>query len=152
MDSMWNGEKSIALSKLCVILFMGLLVAAVVGAPWLTPWFFNFPRLLRQETEAFFLATTYGGSVPAAYLLYSLFRLLRRIQAGQVFIPDNVECLRRISWTCFVGAGIAVVSISYYLPWAFLAIAAAFMGLIVRVIKNVVAQAVALQDEVDSTI
>jgi heme exporter protein D len=33
--------------------------------------------------------------------------------------------------------------------WFFLAVAAAFMGLIVRVVKNVVAQAVELKDEAD---
>jgi len=69
-----------------------------------------------------------------------------------VFINGNVELLRRISWTCFMGAGLAAVSTYYYLPWLFLAAAAAFMGLIVRVVKNVVAKAVELQDEVDSII
>jgi hypothetical protein len=149
---MWNGKKSINLSKLCVLLFMGLLIVTVASAPWLTRWYFSFPRPLLNETESFFLATIYIGAVPAAYLLYSLLGLLRRIQIGQVFISDNVETLRRISWSCFIGAGIAIISVIYYIPWIFLAVSAAFMGLIVRVVKNVVAQAVALQDEVDSTI
>ena len=116
INSMWNEKKSISLSKLCILMFMGLLVVTVVFAPWLTRWSFNFPRPVLDETQAFFLATVYVGSIPAAYLLYNLLRLLRRIQAGQVFITDNVENLRRISWTCFVGAGIALVSTFYYLP------------------------------------
>lgn len=149
---MWNGAKSIALSKLCIRLFMGLLVATVVTAPWLTSWYLYYPRPVLMETEGFLMATIYVGAIPAGLLLYNLFRLLHRIEAGQVFTPENVERLRRISWSCFVGAGIALVSTLYYLPWAFLAVAAAFMGLIVRVVKNVVAQAVELQDEVDSTI
>lgn len=149
---MWNGKKSISLSKLCILLFMGLLIVTLVSAPWLTRWYFDFPRPVLKETEAFFLTTIYVGAVPAAYLLYSLLCLLRRIQVGQVFISQNVENLRRISWTCFVGAAIACVSTFYYLPWVFLAVAAAFMGLIVRIVKNVVGQAVALQEEVDSTI
>jgi hypothetical protein len=152
MNSMWNGEKSIGLSKLCILLFMGALVVTVVSAPWLTRWFLDFSRAEIKGTESFFLATIYVGSVPAAYLLYNLLRLLRRIEAEQVFITENVERLRRISWSCFVGAGIAFVSVFYYSPWAFVFVAAAFMGLIVRVVKNVVAQAVALQNEVDYTI
>jgi Flp pilus assembly protein TadB len=92
------------------------------------------------------------GAVPAAYLLYSLFRLLRRIETGQVFTADNVELLRRISWSCFAGAIIALISLFYYYPWVFVAVAAAFMGLIVRVVKNVVAQAVELQNEADYTV
>lgn|GEM_PF-40628 len=152
MNCMWDGEKSISLSKLCIRLFMGALVATVVSAPWLTRWFLEFSRGGERGTEGFFLATIYMGAIPAGYLLYNLFRLLHRIEAGQVFIPKNVESLRYISWSCFVGSGIALLSTVYYIPWVFLAAAAAFMGLIVRVVKNVVAQAVLLQDEVDSVI
>jgi hypothetical protein len=149
---MWNDKKSITLSKLCILLFICLLIITVVSAPWLTRWFLTFSQAGLAGTEAFFLATIYVGSIPAAFLLYYLLRLIRRIEAEQVFIPENVEHLRRISWSCFMGAGIALVSTFYYFPWVFVALAAAFMGLIVRVVKNVVAQAVALQEEVDSII
>lgn len=149
---MWDDKKSISLSKLCILLFMGVLVVTVVFAPMLTRWFLSFSRADLQGTEPFFLATIYAGAVPAAYLLFSLFRLIRRIEAEQVFITENVERLRRISWSCFVGAGISFVSAFYYFPWVFVAVAAAFMGLIVRVVKNVVAKAVELQDEVDYTV
>ena len=146
---MWNGEKSIILSKLCVLLFMALLIAVVVTAPWLTQWVVEFSQAGLEEKAAYFMATIYVGFIPAAYLLFSLLKLLRQIEIGQVFIPKNVELLRRISWSCFVGAGIALFSLLYYFPWFFLAVAAAFMGLIVRVVKNVVAQAVELKDEAD---
>ena len=147
---MWNGEKSIILRKLCVLLFMGLLLAAVVTAPWLTHWFVEFSQAgLKGEEAVYFMTTIYVGFVPAAFLLYSLFKLLRRIETGQVFTAENVELLRRISWSCFVGAGVALISLFYYYPWFFIAVAAAFMGLIVRVVKNVVAQAVELKDEAD---
>jgi len=146
---MWNREKSIVLSKLCVLLFMGLLAAVVVTAPWLTQWFVEYSQAGLAEKASYFMVTIYVGSLPAAYLLYSLLKLLRQIEIGQVFTPKNVELLRRISWSCFVGAGMALISLLYYFPWFFLAVAAAFMGLIVRVVKNVVAQAVELKDEAD---
>lgn len=149
---MWNGEKSIALSKWCILLFMCVLLAVVVSAPWLTHWFVHFSQAGLEGKESFFKATIYVGFIPAAWLLYSLLLLLRRIEDGQVFIAENVERLRRISWCCFFGAGIAFVSVFYYYPWFFVLVAAAFMGLIVRVVKNVVAQAVALKDESDYTI
>jgi len=148
---MWNGERSIGLSKLCILVFLFALVAIAVSAPWLAGWFVDYSNAA-QGSESFLLATIYIGSIPAAYLLYNLFHLLRRIEAGQIFIAENVECLRRISWSCFVGAGIAFISGFYYLSWLFVFMAAAFMGLIVRVVKNVVAQAVALQDEADYTV
>lgn len=149
---MWNDKKSISLSKLCILLFMGLLVVTVVSAPWLTRWFLGFSRAELQGTETFFLVTIYVGAIPAAHLLYSLLRLIRRIESEQVFITENVEGLRRISWSCFAGASISLFSVFYYFPWIFVAVAAAFMGLIVRVVKNVVAKAVELQDEVDYTV
>jgi hypothetical protein len=152
MKFMWNGEKSIGLSKFCIVFFICALIILVVSAPWLTHWFVGFSSNDLGGTESFFMATIYLGAIPAAYLLYNLLTLIRRIEAGQVFIAGNVECLRRISWSCFIGAGLALVSAFYYIPWAFVFVAAAFMGLIVRVVKNVVAQAVALKDEMDYTI
>jgi len=149
---MWNDRKSLILSKLCLLIFMVLLVVVAFCAPWLTRWVLGFSRAGLEGTQPYFLATIYTGAVPAVILLYSLYRLLHHIEADQVFIPKNVEYLRRISWSCFAGAGICLVSICYYFPWVFVAVAAAFMGLIVRVVKNVVARAVALQEEVDHTI
>ncbi|MBS4030661.1 MAG: DUF2975 domain-containing protein [Clostridiales bacterium] len=149
---MWNDKKSLNLSKLCLLVFMSGLIGTIVTAPWLTRWFLNFSRAELQGTKSFFLATIYVGGIPAGILLYNLFRLLRRIEQEQVFITDNVDYLRWISWSCFMGAGIGTVSAFYYFPWIFVAVAAAFMGLIVRVVKNVLAKAVELQNEVDYTI
>ncbi len=152
MRFMWNREKSITLSKLCILIFLGLLLAVVVSAPWLTHWFVNFSQAGLQGDQSYFLATIYVGFIPAVYLLYSMLGLLRRIDAGRVFVAENVELLRRISWSCFLGAVIALVSVFYYFPWFFVAVAAAFMGLIVRVLKNVFAQAVELKNEADYTV
>lgn len=127
-------------------------MAAVVFAPWLTRWFVDFSQAGLQGKTAYFLATIYVGAVPAGYLLYSLLTLLRRIDAGQVFVDKNVELLRRISWSCFLGSVIAIASAFYYMPWFFVAVAAAFMGLVVRVLKNVFARAVELQNESDYTV
>lgn len=148
---MWTGKRSIGLTKFCILVFFAALIAVVVTGPWLTRWYVEYNHAA-PGSEVFFLATVYIGSVPAAYLLYNLLRLLRRIEADQVFVAENVECLRRISWTCFVGAGVALASGFYYLSWLFIFVAAAFMGLIVRVVKNIVAQAVALKDDADYTI
>ncbi len=149
---MWTRQQSITLSKLCIWLFMGLMIAVVLAAPWLTNWLIDFSRADLIGKEDFFLATIYAGSAPGAYLLYNLLRLLNRIDTGAVFISENVDRLRRISWSCFIGAAIALVSAVYYFPWLFVAAPAAFMGLIVRVVKDVVTQAAVLQEEVDSII
>ena len=149
---MWNDKKSISLSKLCVLIFTVMLIGIALSAPWLVRWLLDFSRADLVGKEAYFLLTIYSGSIPAAVLLFCLYRLLHRIELEQVFIAANVEYLRRISWSCFAGAIICFASTPYYIPWIFVAIAAAFMGLIVRVVKNVIAQAVELKNESELTI
>ena len=135
---MWNNHRSVLLSQLSVIVFAVLLILAVVTAPWLVHWIVGFSRGYLRGTEAYFLATMYTGSIPAAVLLYSLFRLLQRIAAGQLFLGENVEYLRLIAWSSFAGAVVCLVSVLYYFPWILVAVPAAFIGLIVRVVRNVV--------------
>ena len=146
---MWSDRKSLALSRCCVVLFMALLLVCAVFAPWV------FSEWLLQLTEigkALFLFTVYTGFVPAAALLICLFVLLRRISRGRVFVRENVDCLRYISWCCFAGSAISFVSSLYLFPWFAIGVAAGFMGIIVRVIKNVFGKAVSLQDDADHTV
>ncbi|MBT9177533.1 MAG: hypothetical protein DDT20_01867 [Firmicutes bacterium] len=140
------------LSQLCLVLFAGALLAVVLFAPWIVAWFIRFSRADIGGAHRLFLATIYAGAVPAVILWYSLFSLLLRVARRQMFCAENVVSLRRISWSCIVGAFICVVSASYYLPWLMVAIPAAFVGLIVRVVKNVFALGVALQAEADLTV
>jgi len=149
---MWKNSRSIWLSKICTILFMALLVACLVSAPWLVARLIHMSGPAQRAGNALFLVTMYVGSVPAATLLAFLYALLHQIGSGRVFIKENVAYLRYISWCCFAGAMLSIASAFYYVPWFAPGIAAAFMGLIIRVVKNVVAEAVALQDESDLTI
>ncbi len=147
---MWNDRKSIVLSKICVVMFMVVLASLAVCAPWIVRVMFAyavFPGYM-----VCFLVTVYAGCIPAGLLLVSLFRLLLRIGREEIFIQKNVDALRLISWCCFAGAVISAASAAYYIPWVMVAVAAAFMGLIVRVVKNCFARAVSLQDDADHTI
>ena len=148
---MWDDKKSLILSKICVKLFMAALVACVFLAPVIYVKWFKLDRM-SEGREAYFIITLCLGYIPAVLLLVFLHSLLNRIGAGDVFINKNVACLRHISWCCFAGAVIGLASSFYWLPWFAVGVAAAFMGLIVRVIKNVVAKAVSLQDDADYTI
>lgn len=148
----WNRDKSVRLSKFCVGLFMVLLAGLCVFAPWI------FRRLVALRgpylTGAlpYFLFSTYTAAVPAAAALVDLRRLLYNISAAAVFIDANVAILRRLSWYCIAAGVICLVSTLYYMPFLVLAAAAAFVGLILRVVKNVFAEAVRLKDENDYTI
>jgi hypothetical protein len=151
-DSMWDDHKSLILSEVFVILFMVLLLACAILAPRFVALFVQISALAFSAGKSLFLITIYTGCIPAGALLVCLYILLNHINAGNVFIKENTACLRYISWCCFAGAAISFASALYYVPWLAIGVAAAFMGLIVRVVKNIVAKAVSLQDDADYTI
>ena len=149
---MWTEKKSIFLSKVFVIIFLLAVITCMILAPGIIDWVISSSYSARLAGKIPFLLTTYAGGVAAAALLGFLYVLLRRIGAGRVFIEENTASLRYISWFCFIGAAISAASAIYYLPWIAVGIAAGFMGLVARVIKNVFAGAVALQNDAELTI
>ena len=154
---MWNKDKSLLLSRVAVGAFMVIAVLWIVAAPTLTKLFLDFSRasmhgMSRQQTLLCFLSTQYLSLPVAGTLLWNLHRLLQRIGRSEVFVRANERALRRISWCCILEAMICVLSCLYYIPFLFVAVAAGFMALIVRVIKNVFAEAIVLKDENDFTI
>ncbi|MEG0803373.1 MAG: DUF2975 domain-containing protein [Pygmaiobacter sp.] len=149
---MWNKDKSIALSLFCVRLFAVIMVAAWFLSPSLLTRLIEFRESYLGGTLPYFLITTYSASVPAVFALWNLYGLLRSISAGFVFTDENVKRLCILSWCCIAAGLICMTSALYYLPYLVLAVAAAFVGLILRVVKNVVEQAVALKNENDFTI
>ena len=79
-------------------------------------------------------------------------RLLRNLRRERVFEQENVTLLRAISWLCIAVGVVTLVSGFYYTSFFLVAAAAAFCGLIVRVVKNVFEQAIEIKTENDYTI
>lgn len=148
---MWNEEKSLALSRFCVKLFLVLLTAAVCTAPLLVKWYLSFRPFL-GDLRVYFCVTIYCCAVPGFILLFSLDRLLRNIRKQEVFERTNIRLLRRISWSCIAIGVMTFLSAFYYLPFLPVSVACAFMGLIIRIIKNVFEQAADIKSENDFTI
>lgn len=149
---MWNKKRSLKLSKAVTLLFACLLVVLLVFAPWIISYFIQMSANAHEWQTPLFLITIYSGGAAAMAILALLYMVLRNIGRGQVFIPKNASLLRGISWLCIAGGVFALASAFYYAPWGIVAAGAAFMGLIVRVVKNVVAEAISLKEENDFTI
>lgn len=147
----WSRGNSIAFSKACIGLFAA---AELCCAFWLPAAADGIMRRLGWEIQekGWFLVSAYLLMIPAAIALGYLYRLLKNIGREEVFVESNVRCLRRISWACYLAALICLASMLYYLPFGLAAAAAGFMGLILRVVKNVFAEAVSLKLENDFTI
>lgn len=78
--------------------------------------------------------------------------LLFRVRGGLVFTEKSVSYIRFISWGCIVLAAIILFALLIY-PAAFVfSLAAAFLGLCLRVVKNVVEAATAIKNENDLTV
>ena len=149
----WNQNRSLVLSQGFILLFALLLMGIDLSAFWLAEWFVAFSLPLEGlKDRDFLLVTIYSGSVFAWILLYSLWQLLRNMQKAIVCEPVNIRHLRWASWACFAAAILCLISTIYYPPLIIIAIAAAFVGLIVRIIKNVFAEAEAMKTELDYTV
>ena len=147
----WTKDKSILLSQVCVAVFALLLAALDIGCYWAVGWFIGL-RGMAWQTGAALMVTIYLCSVFAWFLLFHLWKLLGNMKSGRVFVEENVRRLRAVSWCCVGAAVICFVSCVYYLPFLFVSVAAAFMALIVRIVKNVFQQANAMKSELDFTV
>ena len=151
----WDDRKSITLTRYVVVLAILASAAATVCGPWLVAWLMRTHHLRAEgpAVGAVLLVLGYLCAALAFWMLYNLYRFLQRLEQGQVFVPQTIQALRRISWCC-VGAAVLClpVGVLLYLPFAFLGIAAGFMALLVRVLKNAFDQAVRMKDELDYTV
>ena len=152
---LWSEQNSLSLSRLAVLLFTGAVVGCDVAGWWLVNWFLRTSRYQGINDTAHLvwgLVTLYAASAAAYVLLYNLYRLLANIENEQVFVAANVRCLRAASWCCMAVAALCLGGAVFYLPMVLVAAAAAFMGLIVRIIKNVFQRAIHMKAELDLTI
>ena len=155
---MWNRNRSVTLSVAVCFAFAVILTVGLFFVPWAIKMWFSLYRGLDPDGAdvrnllALFKLCFYSCA-PFGYItLYSLTRLLFNIKDYEIFIKKNVRHLRRISWCCFVVALITGVGGVQYIPFLFIAIAAAFVGLLLRVVKNVMQSAVIIKTENELTI
>ena len=155
---MWNKNKSVLLSIAVCFVFGLILTVGLFLGPWTVKQWFCVYRGWDPEGEALsnmltlFKVCFYPSAAFAYLTLYSLLALLFNIRKEQIFIRKNVLHLHAISWCCFVVAAITGVGGLQYMPFWFIAVAAGFVGLMLRVVKNVMQNAVEIKTENELTI
>ena len=81
-----------------------------------------------------------------------LFALLLLVHKKKVFTLKAVELIRYISW-CLILMGVVMISLTFFsLIALFAGTAVLFVGLTIRVVKNVIEEAVFLKEENDLTV
>ena len=148
---MQNSKRSVQISLILTDLFAAAAIAAAFTLPWLSR-FYCKQTGRPDDIAGIIMAGCYSCLPFALAILYCLHRLLKNISEESIFINQNVIILRIISFLCYALAIICLISGFFYLPFIIVAIAAAFIALIIRVIKNVFFTAIAIKDENDMTI
>ena len=155
---MWNRKRSVTLSLAVCFLVCIFLTAGLFIGPWAVKIWFQLYRGWSENSEGLvrmltiFKVCFYPCAVLGLVTLYSLIRLLLNIKKDAIFIMQNVRYLRRISWCCIIVFLITLIAGVFYIPYFFISIAAGFMGLMLRVVKNVMENAVQLREENELTI
>ncbi|MBR6533865.1 MAG: DUF2975 domain-containing protein [Clostridia bacterium] len=155
---MWNRKRSVKLSIAVCFAFLALLTIGLFLGPFAVKLWFTIYRGFSENGVAIknmitlFAAIFYPSAIFAYITLYSLLRLLFNFMKEQIFISYNVKYLRRIYWCCFAVAFITLVGGIFYIPFGFIAVAAAFVGLMLRIVKNVMQNAVEIKAENELTI
>lgn len=150
---MWNSVKSIKLSTIFTKVVIVLVIAFAAALPIINKKASLSHQLMLNANEVvYILPIIYICCIFALVALWSLNRLLTNIQKENVFVSDNVKILRVISWCCFLAAFVLIFGSFFSLLFFLLSIIVGFVGLILRVVKNVFEAAVHLKTENDYTI
>ena len=151
----WSQMKSLKLSRVLVLGLFCLLIVILFTAYIIADWFASISvgrGLAHEHLTAAVTVMIYICDAFAIIAVIALNKLLSNISKDEVFIPQNTRCLRIISWCCvFAGLTFAFFSI-WRAEFLFASFFAMFLGLVMRVLKNVFEKAVELKSENDFTI
>lgn len=143
-------KASVCISMIFTVAFLALVVACAATLPWITPYLMHMPT--ETVGRAVVLVILYlillVGGVAGVLML----RLLRLVQRESVFTEISVATLRGVSWCCVL-AGVLFAVLGWYFPLApAVGFVAVFVGLCLRVMKNVLEEATILKSENDLTV
>ena len=142
---------SVMITSILVKAVFVLIIVCCIFAPFIVRIYRIF-ALFGMSVYLPTIITLYLAAAAALVIVIALDRLLSNIRQGKVFTSGNVKILRLISYCCFA-VSVIFIYFSILRPFAWLVvIAAAFFGLILRVIKNVFEQAIVIKEENDFTI
>ena len=150
MNLKWTSEKSLRLSRILTIAVLALAVIILFLIPMITQWYDDVSG--KNPIMPVLTVCLYLSDILAIGALWELKTLLANISKQELFTERNTKCVRIISWCCFGLAAVFAVLSFWRLLALLVAVIAAFVGLILRVVKNMLATATELREENDFTI
>lgn len=153
-----SAKFSNTLSLIIAFVFLVGCVAAAFLMPTVTNILIDKPDILGDRESI-----TEGGRIFVHIMAYALLlivtladvlsvKLLFRIRKGEVFTSKSVSLIRSISWSCIMLC-LAFALLGVYFQLALImAFLALFLGICLRVVKNVIEEATLIKSENDLTV
>ena len=143
------------ITRLAIAAMTVLCAGMCAAGPKLTAFVMQRPSPMINGPVRFWmiLIAGYALALLAFLCLFGLYRLIRRIEQGDIFTSANVKSLRAISLEVGAAAALSLLlGITCTVLMTAVAAMAAFMVLIIRVVQHSFERAIAMKDELDLTI
>ncbi len=150
MNIKWTHKRSLVLSRILTWAMFLLACSILFLIPIITDWYDAVSG--KPPIHTVLTVCLYVSDVFALLAIWELNILLRNISKQELFTEKNTRCVRIISWCCFGVAAVCAVLAFWRILALMIAIVAAFVGLILRVVKNMLAAATEMREENDYTI
>lgn len=148
--NMKRKNRSLKLSIAFTTIFAIALAFLTVSAPWSVG---IICKIFRHEHLTDFLIFMTYLAIPAGWgALVLLYKILFNVRDKKVFIDVNVKYLTMLSWLCFYVGIISIVGAINFIAFVLVSLSALFIGLIVRVVRNIIEEAIKLKEDSDLTI
>lgn len=149
---------SVNISIITGCIFMIACVFAAFVMPPVVEMLINLPDNIGERDSI-----TYQGRILVLVLSYLMLAILMvadtlmltllfRVKKGLVFSEKSIMCIRGISWCCFLICLVFGVLGIYFQLSFILAFFALFLGISLRVVKNVIEEATEIKSENDLTV
>ncbi len=148
---MTKEKRSIAITSALIKVAIVLCTAALFLMPYAAKMYEQI-SFQRDNVTVPLLITFYVCAAFGFVMLFVLNKLIKNIGSEKVFIDENVKLLKILSYCCFAIAIVTLIFARFRILVFVITFAAAFIGLILRVIKNCFTEAIRLREENDFTI
>lgn len=148
---MTKEKRSIAITSVLIKIAIVFCTAALFLMPYAAKMYEQI-SFQRDNVTVPLLITFYVCAAFGFVILFVLNKLIKNIGSEKVFIDENVKLLKILSYCCFAIAVVTLIFARFRILVFVITFAAAFIGLILRVIKNCFTEAIRLREENDFTI
>lgn len=148
---MTKEKRSIAITSALIKVAIVLCAAALFLMPYAAKMYEQI-SFQRDNVTVPLLITFYVCAAFGFVILFVLNKLIKNIGSEKVFIDENVKLLKILSYCCFAIAVVTLIFARFRILVFVITFAAAFIGLILRVIKSCFTEAIRLREENDFTI